>query len=244
MQPLLYVSFGMGKAGSTLAFNLVREILIAAGRAQPQLAAAGASRDNFIARLSPEVLAAARTDAAAAGGPVAVKTHRGPMGCVKAAVREGWVTGHAVCRDPRDIALSMVDATRKGLGWGEFGGRGFAAPEETLPVIRNHVKRFEAWAALPGILAVPYEMLAFETETMARRMAAQIRVEVDIPRAVRAAKMQRNQFNVGRSERWRREMDPALAAEIEGEFAGFIARWCTERPAEAPRKGLLGRLVR
>ena len=226
MQPLLYVSFGMGKSGSTLAFNLVREMLAAAGRAQPQLRSPGTSDGNFVAALTWEVLGWVREEAEAAGGTVALKTHRRPFLSVRRAIDADWLTGHAVCRDPRDIALSMVDATRKGLGWGRYGGTGFAEPEDTLPVIRNHVKRFEAWAALPGIVAVHYEMLAFDTETVATRIAAQLGLEVDIPRAVAAAKRHANQFNIGRSRRWETGMDPGLAAEIGAEFAGFIARWC------------------
>ena len=169
---------------------------------------------------------------------MAIKTHRPPRGPAAAGLRDGTILAHAVCRDPRDIALSLVDAARKGLGW---GGKGFVRPEDALGVIARNVERFEQVAAMPGVVPVHYEMLAFDTQAVARRLCDQLGIAADIARAVRIAKRQHNQFNIGRSQRWKTEMDPGLAQEIHDRFAPFIARWCSELPEPQQERGLLGR---
>ncbi|MEO1001072.1 MAG: hypothetical protein AAFW69_10820, partial [Pseudomonadota bacterium] len=82
------------------------------------------------------------------------------------------------------------------------------------------------WAALPGILPLSYERIAFETEAVAREIADQIGVAVDPAAVAVEAKGRFTQFNKGRPHRHREEMAAEDAARYGAEFAAFIARWC------------------
>ena len=85
MTPLIYVSYGMAKSGSTLAFRLVSAVLERAGHGQEDVdlrpLVPGADR-RFVEVIRPRELAALRALAEARGRIVAVKTHSGLWDCV------------------------------------------------------------------------------------------------------------------------------------------------------------------
>ncbi|MEO1000846.1 MAG: hypothetical protein AAFW69_09660, partial [Pseudomonadota bacterium] len=148
-RPLIYVSFGMAKGGSTLAFQLTSAILEAAGFPQPKLRAAPAEKKiNFFQALTPPVLNPVLEEVAARElRLIALKTHGGVRAAAVKAVRRGQLIGQAVARDPRDIALSMLDAAETGGAWGTRRGVRKATLEDAMAHVRGHVAVFEDWAA-------------------------------------------------------------------------------------------------
>lgn len=246
MAPLIYVSYGMAKSGSTLAFRLVSAVLEAGGHPQEDIdlgPLVPGARRRFVEVIRPRELAALRRLAEERGRIVAVKTHSGLWDCVAEGIAEGWIAAHAVARDPRDIALSMVDAARAGRGW---GGRDhpYGGIEETAPAIRAQVEKFLKWAGTPGILPLAYEPLAFATAGEAARIAAQLGLSIDPEAAARAALADRTNLNVGRKRRHEAEMAGPLSEAFAAEFAPFIGKWCApdfDAP-EPKRRGLLSRL--
>lgn len=242
-KPLIYISYGMAKSGSTLAFQLVNAILEEAGVAQEGLDYGPTADGRFIGVIRPQELkrlAAIAADRDAT--PIAVKTHSGLWNCVTRGLDEGWVIGHAVCRDPRDIALSMMDASREQRAWGKRDGQPLRHVEDALDYVRAHAEKFEKWASHPGVLHLPYEPLAFDTETTAAAIAAQLGVEVDLRRCVKVAKASFTQLNKGRSRRYETELSAEVSRRIADEFAGFIERWCAP-DFVAPKRGLLARIT-
>lgn len=244
-RPLIYISFGMAKSGSTLAFELATAILEEAGIAQIDLDLSQAEtidRPRFVNVIRPVELAYLKEVAEArAQGPIAIKTHGGLWRCVAEGLDQGWIIGHAVCRDPRDVALSMMDASRKGEPWGRRNGQPLRHVEDALDYVRGHVKKFRDWALHPAILPLSYERVAFDTEAVAGEIARQLGVEADAARVARMAKAARTNFNVARPRRHEKEMSPAVSAQIRDEFADFIDKWC-DPGFEAPKQGLLDRL--
>ena len=70
-KPLLYISYGMAKSGSTLGYQLVRTVLEQAGIAQSYIELPEVIRDaglNFVEVIRPRELTALRDYAEAAGG--------------------------------------------------------------------------------------------------------------------------------------------------------------------------------
>ncbi len=246
MTPLIYVSYGMAKSGSTLAFRLVSAVLEQAGLGQEDVdlrpLIQGADR-RFVEVIRPRELAALREIAEARGRIVAVKTHSGLWDCVLRGLEEGWIAAHAVARDPRDVALSMMDAARQGRGWGGRT-RPYGGIEETAPVIRAQVEKFQKWAAAPNVLPLAYEPIAFGAAGEAARIAAQLGLTVDAEAAAKAALAAGTNLNVGRPRRHRQEMAPVLSEAFAAEFGEFIRRWCAPdfAPPAPPRRGLLPRL--
>ena len=243
-KPLIYISYGMAKSGSTLGFQLVSAILEEAGVPQTDVDLGEEGDGRFTGVVRPRALkkmvsiASERTET-----PIAFKTHSGLWNCVAEGLDEGWIIGHAICRDPRDIALSMMDASREFRSWGKRDGQPLRHVEDALDYVRGHTEKFLKWAAHPRMLHLPYEPLAFDTEATAAKIAAQLGVDVDLARCVKAAKASFTQFNKGRSHRFEKELSPEVSARIYDEFKDFIETWCAP-DFVAPRPSLLQRLRR
>jgi hypothetical protein len=229
MPPPIYISFGMCKSGSTLAFELTKALLESAGRPQPRLSDEAVEADhaiNFAKVIKPKTLAAMRREAEALGTTVVVKTHHPPWNCSLNALAAGEVLAHAVARDPRDIALSLLDAGAKSRAAGTQGFSRIHSLQDACAMMRFHVKGFQAWAESPEVLPIFYEDLAFNTAAAARRIADQIGIEADVDWAVREATGARfTQLNKAQPNRHRTEMAPADAEAIGAEFAEFIDRY-------------------
>lgn len=228
--PVIYICYGMPKAGSTLAFNVTRAIALRCGFEQSSaldLPSAG-EHPNFLPK-TPEVDFSALLERLQSENRrmVILKTHRGANGQIRQAVRAGLVRVQAICRDPRDIALSMRDAGAREDAWGGTAqGEPVRVPEDVRGRLRNQARQFQSWRAVPGCLLLSYEEVAFNTARMAREIAR----HMDLPPApVRdswAAKRRFSQFNRGVSQRHRTEMTAEQSAEWYAEFGDFIDAHC------------------
>lgn len=241
----LYVSYGMPKSGSTLAFELVRTMLELAGKAQPILSEEFVEPHhgiNFIQTLDGPAVRAASETAALLDGPLVVKTHSRIFPAVKKRLGNGHMIGHAVCRDPRDIALSMLDAGREGRAWGGGSEGTFKNVIDAIPALRSHVKKFVEWAECDQIIPIHYEQLAFNTMATAERIAAQFKLDVDVGKAVHIVSRERfTQKNRGVPQRWKNEMKPQDAALIADEFSDFIQTYCSDIPDVPVKRVSTGR---
>lgn len=228
-RPLIYICYGMPKSGSTLAFTLTRAVLEDAGIRQMPVQAPGAIPGrafNYVDVLRPAELDAL-TDALVQSDdiPAAIKTHSGLWNCVEVAARNGLLQAQAICRDPRDIALSMMDAAREGRAWGQRNGAPIRTAKDALPAVRAHVDKFERWAALPGVLVLRYDEVAFDTRKAARAIAEHVGVNASAERCARVALGARTLLNKGQAQRWKSEMSAAEITLFEREFGGFLERF-------------------
>jgi hypothetical protein len=233
--PKLYVCYGMPKSGSTLAFELTRTMLEMAGESQQKISTPTIHSDtqiNFVKVLDKPTLISLQQASATRSGPCAVKTHSRLLPVAANQLRSGNLIGQAICRDPRDIALSMLDAAREGRAWGTGPDGPFRNVEQTIPRIRAQVNNFLAWASCDNILILHYEQVAFDTNAAAARIAAQLGIEVNLPEAIDKAINERfTQKNRATPQRWKNEMQPDDASRLATEFADFIETYCSEVPA-------------
>ena len=244
--PLLYICYGVPKSGSSLAHALSAVIAERGGFDQSPLAVPGIGhghlRANFVPSLKSEhlrpALDAARSDQRRM---VVLKTHGRVTPALRAAVDRGAVRVQAHIRDPRDVALSMWDAARRGDAWGTLAEDApITAPEEARTRIVRQIGFFRDWATLPGALVLDYERTAFETAATARRIARHMGVAPAPLRDAFGAKRRFTQFNAGRSQRHLTEMTPEQAADWYAEFHEIID---LHRLAEPPRRTWPGRLM-
>lgn len=107
----------MPKSGSTLAFELTRTMLEMAGHRQERLSGSVVHPDypiNFVQTLDQTTLEGLQRETCSHTGPLIIKTHSNLRPCIIQLLSQGELMGQAVCRDPRDISLSMLDAAREG----------------------------------------------------------------------------------------------------------------------------------
>lgn len=171
----LYISYGVTRSGSTLAFNLALRLLRLAGYPQRQLPAPLVPDEhgfNYINEPKQAHLAATRP-----GELLAIKTHGAPD---EAAgwLRAGQALGHLVVRDPCAIALSLLGAGR--LARTEGGGfAGIDSLETALAHLRTQDRYVAEWVAQPNMLLLRYDELARDPAGCVGRMARQVGIRPD-----------------------------------------------------------------
>lgn len=250
---MIYISFGMTKSASTFLYQLTEATLRAGGRDPvrlgPPLRPRGAT-ENYFDDIDPALLD--EVASAAGGRDVVLKTHQGLHREVARWIEAGDILASASVRDPREVALSMVDHGRKSrrLGLAEFSE--CRTVLDAWPSLDNQVANFGRWSALKAVEVFSYNEICFETASVVARIAAQIGIAVDasaVPSSFRNTR-RIGQFNRGEPLRYR-EMPAGEQAAFVDRYAGLYAAFRFDTPAaeaaveaqarRAPRTGALAR---
>lgn len=241
---MIYVSFGLEKAGSTLTALLTREILTAAGH--PHIALSPQDRadinpaNGLYSRhgLQTNNVNAWTRDVVDAidrrvpeGQIVMVRTHAPPCGEILDLVAAGRARCHVAVRDLRDVALSMLDrqdrfakARRAGKTGIEHGN-----VRSTFDEIGKNLASLDLWAEAAGALALDYEETAFLPAVTIGKIARHLDLGLDESTYgeifARAAAEPRGKLNVGQPRRHEREMRMEEQASVLAQFRAFYERY-------------------
>lgn len=233
MKPLIIFSYGMTKCGSTLAFQLARTALEANGFDQPRLSERALGNDrkiNFAQHITDEMADLILSETRSIGHPIVIKTHTSLDPAVRRLFEQGHAIGHAAYRDPRDMALSMLDAGQAALASGAAAFSEITDLDAALIAVRDQTAKLAQWLSLPNMLPLCYDDIAFETASVAERMLAQLGQPGDAAAIADKARSARfTQFNKGVRDRYKSEMSPKDSAAIAREFSPFIHHLITHR---------------
>lgn len=237
---LIYFSYGMTKSGSTLAFELARSGLVLSGYDQPRLslsAVMNRKKLNFCTHIDADNMAAIRRETRAIGHPIAIKTHTRADPVVVRALQSGEATAHAVYRDPRDMALSMLDHGAKSRANGRPGFVEFETLADTIDNIRHQMNSLKSWLSLPNVRPLFYDDFAFNMDETTPRILSELGLQANPEDVMRMATRERfTQRNKARPARYLSEMSPEDATRFETIFAGFYRVLIADRAA-LPRDG-------
>lgn len=254
---MILLCYGMTKSGSTLAFELVKAILEYHGHVQRRLPD-GVVRPlhtvNFSNFQTPDDLTRLKAEVAAEE-IIAIKVH-GPLApdtqaWLEAAIAEGSYRLHVNYRDPREVCLSLLDASEKARARDPDATRGFGIIqgwEAAAAFAQKQVQHCLAWAAVPGALHLYYNDVAFATEAVLDRMCAHLMLP--LLSTTENAELRQQVFetaftqrNKAVADRWRSDLTSAqnadLLARIEGATC-FIERACEARDTEWLRTAARG----
>ena len=161
------------------------------------------SVENYFDDIDPALLDAISN--AVAGRDVVLKTHQGLHPQVGRRIEAGSLLASASVRDPREIALAMVDHGRRSARWRRPEFRECQTVFDTWPSLDNQVSNLNRWSALKTIEIFNYNDICFETRAVVRRIASQLGVAVDASDVLRpfSSKWMVGQFNRGVALRYR-----------------------------------------
>lgn len=239
VEPFLFVSYGMTKCGSTLAFQLARVALIQAGFEQPVVTRGSGDRKiNFVPILTEERADHFRKQIDALGHPLVIKTHSPAEAPALKMLSRGEARAHAAYRDLRDMALSMLD---HGVRAREKGRPAFAEIETMADAragIDNQVEKLMTWASQPGVELMGYDQLAFATAEAAERVLGQLGID-GAPKKIARQVLKREftQRNKAQKDRWRTEMSAKDSAAFRSAYAPFYEH-LIDQPARSLPPGL------
>ncbi|MBV8976268.1 MAG: sulfotransferase domain-containing protein [Alphaproteobacteria bacterium] len=237
---MLVISYGIPKSGSTLAFELIRGILENAGHPQEVVHnsrtrgedGGEAPKRNFLAKADREIVAGLIAKIGP-GRIIAVKSHarleREDFAWFEERQRAGELKVIASFRDPRDVALSLVDAGRKSREL-HGGDRAFARIgdlDQALRRVEKRIKDFRRWAALEGTLRLNYEDVAFQPDKAIAAVEQALGLSADHDAVKRHAFDEAStQRNKGVSRRHEQELDEAQAKILRRRFRSFLRNVC------------------
>jgi hypothetical protein len=207
--PKIIFSYGMTKCGSTLAFELARTGLELAGYPQYPLDLDGLNdaRINFTAHLTELQLETIWDKVQTIGHPIVIKTHTRPDDCVIAMFDRGHVMAHATYRDPRDMALSMIDHGKRNREQGKTAFIEITDLNAARTNIDSQIDSLTQWLVRPHCLPLFFDDLAFDTEATTRQILANLQLELEPARVANFVKNRRfTQKNKGVRRRFKNEM--------------------------------------
>lgn len=233
MKPRIYFSYGMTKCGTTLAFHMVTEALTQAGFEQHRLPAhlIGPNKKlNFGQHFTDEQAAELWEVVQSIGHPIVIKTHTRPDPAVVRLIQNGQAIAHACYRDPRDMALSMLDHGRRARTQGKPAFAEIETLEDAKTGIRNQCDSLTAWLRLPNVMPLNFEDIAFDMQATAQRILNQLGIAGDPDKIVNKVLDGRfTQFNKGIPERYKSEMSPQDSLTFTHEFAPLLNRLIDNR---------------
>jgi hypothetical protein len=232
---MIYICFGMTKSASTFLYQLIEETFRAAGRRPARLDPPFRplrSVENYFDMIDPTLLLA--ISERIGERDVVLKTHQELHPDVAREIDSGLRLASASIRDPREVALAMVDHGRRARrrGYAEFAE--CRVVYDALPSLDNQVANFKRWAGLRTLEIFRYNEICFDSRAVVTRIAAQIGVAVDPAEVV--APFRGNglvgQFNKGAAMRYR-EMPQEQQAVFLARYAQFYEEFWFDTPAAA-----------
>ncbi len=237
---MLYVSAGMPRAGSGWFYNLMHDMVVAAGGSDARVVRRRFRLQRVLTEVNCNigVLSAPRLLWVALpawlGHTFVIKTHSAPHTLARWALRRGWLRAAYIYRDPRDAALSAYEYGRRMREAGTPNAFSHLETlEQALRFMQHYLWVWEQWVQLPQVFVVRYEDLRGDFDAQVERLATFLGLPADHP-AVRTVQQryrpgqgQRHQglhFHKGQVARFRSVFTPAQQALAEELFGAYLAR--------------------
>lgn len=223
----------MTKCGSTLAFEMARTALELSGFPQEKLpiGATGVDRKiNFAQHLDDNNIAEMTDAVRDIGHPIVVKTHTRPDLGVIEMINRGEAIVQASYRDPREMALSMMDHGQRSRSVGKLAFSEIETLDDALINISSQIDSLTQWLYRENCLPLYYEDIAFSSNKTMRRILAQLEISAQPAPIVRhVIKNRFIQLNMGVKRRYRTEMSYDDQRRFKRAFRPFYMRLIRHR---------------
>jgi hypothetical protein len=236
---MIILAAGMPRAGSGWHYNLVHDLVVAAGGQD-----ARAIRRRFLLRpfltevncnigtLNTKRLAPVLVPSML-GNTFAIKTHSGPSPMALRLIRGKRMRVTYIFRDPRAALLSAYEY---GLRSRELGRTNAFSRLETIDqaieFIKSYLRVWKQWMAVEGIHSLRYEDLLTKYDVEAERLARFLKADptsvaakdaIEFYRSEKGAPGSRGQhFQVGEAERFRQALTSDQLTAANEAFGSFL----------------------
>ena len=173
----LFISYGMTRSGSTLAFETEKAILEKYGMPQEKIIIKGL--ENWIENYLPEkylsdINSLKKINEKTGTNFVVFKTHGAANEKLLNFIRKFKIPVTISVRDPKDIAISLLEISKKNRSINETGFIDIISFKDSIKNIEEDLWRLETWRPLieEGIAKViPYEETIEEAEILINYLA-------------------------------------------------------------------------
>jgi len=238
---MIILSAGMQKAGSAWFFNMLNDLVIAAGhqdartlRARYHLERVMTEVNCNVGRLDPFTLSLVSLPSLFKNTYV-LKTHAGPTVGVRWMVRTGRMKVLYTFRDPRDVALSLLDHSerlRRDRIKSSTTFDRILDLQQAFRFVARLLPIWEAWISLEGVWSTSYEQLLADPLDSMRLAVQHLGLELSsdtiagVVKNYRSERADLNRTHINKAEtgRWRLEFTPAQVEESQRLFGDYLGR--------------------
>lgn len=185
---MLILAVGMPRAGSGWHYNLMHDLIVAAGgddarqiRSRYHLESILTEVNCNLGALTPRRLLLSLLPSLF-GNTYVFKAHAAPTPLAKWLLGCGWMKAAYIYRDPRDALLSAYENGRRAREKGNHNAFAELTDfERALDFMRQYVTISEQWLGIPSVLATRYEDLLLDYESESKRIAQFLGVDPSYP---------------------------------------------------------------
>ncbi len=237
---MIVLSVGMPRAGSGWHYNLIHDLMKAAGcadardiRERYRLQGILTEVNCNIGVLSLRRLAMA-TVPALAGKTFVIKAHAGPTIWSRLLSTMGLLRITYIYRDPRDAMLSAFEYGQRALAKGRPNAFSHLSDfEKTLAFMEEYIRIWEKWQAEKNVLIARYEDLLQDYATESTRLVEflkldgsrqEVREVIEQYRPARAEGQQGLHFHKGKIGRFREAYSAEQQSVLAERFGSILER--------------------
>jgi len=237
---MIVLSVGMPRAGSGWHYNLVHDLVLAAGgqdarevRKRYLLSPVLTEVNCNIGALTAKRLLPVMVPSLL-GNTFTVKAHAGPKPTALRLIQRGFIRPTYIYRDPRAALLSAYEYGQRGLAEGRmtaFGG--LTSIEKAIDFMLEYVHIWEAWMDCPQALHVRYEDMLTNYDREIERLLAFLDIQPGEAVSQVAEQYRPGQtgkddkglhFHKGQPERFREVLTPEQLAACNQAFGGYLEK--------------------
>jgi hypothetical protein len=237
---MIVLSVGMPRAGSGWHYNLVHDLMEAAGYTEARLIREKYRLQGILTEVNCNigVLSARRMGRVAipalAGNDFVIKAHAGPSASSRFLQRLGLLRITYIYRDPRDAMLSAFDYGQRALQKGRPNAFSHLTDfDKTLDFMMDYIRIWEAWVREKDVLIARYEDLLKDYEDEAERLVdflgldgddSQVRQVIGKYRPGAAEGQQGLHFFKGKIGRFRESYSAEQQEVLKERMGGYLSR--------------------
>ena len=237
---MIVLSVGMPRAGSGWHYNLIHDLMEAAGYIDARVIREKYHLQSILTEVNCNigVLSARRmgmvTVPALTGNNFVIKAHAGPSASSRLLQSLGLLRITYIYRDPRDAMLSAYDYGQRALQKGRPNAFSHLTDfEKSLAFIMDYIHIWEAWMKEKNVLIARYEDLLMNYDDEAKRLVGFLKLDGSRPeiqkvtdgyRPAAAVGQQGLHFFKGKIGRFRESYTAEQQAILKERMGGYLSR--------------------
>lgn len=225
----IYFSYGMTKSASSFVYQLQEEIIRSSSYTFVEIPFSISGirgKENYLENITDEIIQLI-VEWLPENCVTVIKTHGAPSPLALELISEGKAFASATYRDPRDIAVSLLDHGKKSREKGIQDFASFYHPLDTIDMITNQLeKRFSLWAANNNCLLLNFDSIKNSPNVVVENIIKQMGVSnVDAKKVCDKFDNKKNviHYNVGKNKRFLDLMTEDEINAFDNVFKDFIS---------------------
>lgn len=237
---MIVLSVGMPRAGSGWHYNLIHDLMEAAGYIDARVIREKYRLQSILTEVNCNigVLSVRRMGMVAlpamAGNDFVIKAHAGPSASSRLLQSLGLLRITYIYRDPRDAMLSAFDYGQRALQKGRPNAFSHLTDfEKSLDFMMDYVRIWEGWMKEKNVLIARYEDLLTDYENEVTRLVGFLRLNGSRPeiqkvtdgyRPAAAEGQQGLHFYKGKIGRFRESYTAEQQATLKERMGGYLSK--------------------